>query len=114
MDYVICECGEISVADGDALRCAAKDWKNFIRVDDQGNEIFVKFCHDTSDVDTMLCQSQVDTNLTQKLTRKDLIGMLDTMADNIEKLPREAMVSPITHYDHWALITLLSQILRMD
>ena len=41
-DLVLCKCGEISVDAGEGLKCAAKSWENFLRVDDEGNEIIVK------------------------------------------------------------------------
>lgn len=50
----------------------------------------------------------------KKPTKKELLDMLKEMADNIEKLPVQAQLSPITHYDFWSLIALLSEILRSD
>ena len=41
-DVVECKCGEIAVDRGLGLGCAARDWKNFVRVDDEGNEIVVR------------------------------------------------------------------------
>ena len=35
-DYVSCLCGEISIDGGnDYHKCFAKDWRNFVRVDDE-------------------------------------------------------------------------------
>lgn len=37
-DFKKCSCGEIMVDGGnDYWRCGAKDWRNFIRLDDDGN-----------------------------------------------------------------------------
>src|SRR5271166_4679007 len=37
-DYVTCTCGEISIDGGTSYwRCAAKNWENFLRLDDNGN-----------------------------------------------------------------------------
>ncbi len=47
-----------------------------------------------------------------KPTKKELIEMLDNMAKNIEDLPAHAQMNFITHYDHWALMALLSSILK--
>ena len=42
-DWVSCKCGEISICGGNVkLECSAKDWKSFLRVDDQGNVIVPK------------------------------------------------------------------------
>lgn len=47
-----------------------------------------------------------------KPNKQDLIDMLDEMIKNIENLPSHAMMTPITHYDHCALMILLSSILK--
>jgi hypothetical protein len=102
-DYVSCKCGEISVDGGDAMRCAANQWHNFLRVDDNGNEIVV----------TVKGDVQPANKETQgKPTKKELLDMLDEMVKNIERLPVDAMNSPITHYDFYAGLLLLSSILR--
>jgi len=105
-DYVMCNCGEIFVDAGEALKCGAKKWDNFLRIDDNGNEIVIKIKEEINDVKPLYNG--------EKPTKKQLIEMLDEMANNIEKLPQHAMTAPITHYDHWSLITLLSAILRSD
>ena len=43
-DYVKCSCEEISIYGGrQSYKAAAKDFKNFLRIDDEGNEIEVKW-----------------------------------------------------------------------
>lgn len=49
-----------------------------------------------------------------KPTRSELIAMLDEMVKNIESLPLYAMTSPISNYDHCALIILLSSIFKSE
>lgn len=49
-----------------------------------------------------------------KMTKKELIEMLDEMNRNIEKLPPHALISPINHYDFSALLILLSAILKSE
>ncbi len=95
-DCVQCKCGEISVMGGQALGCSALDWANFLRVDDQGNEI----------VPTIKEAPQ--------LTRGDLLGALDEMIKRIEAMPPNAMVVSINHYDFVSLLILLSSIFRFD
>lgn len=104
-DYVMCNCGEIAVDGGLGLKCYAKDWNNFLRIDDNDNEIIVKQ-RDIEDKSPLDNQS--------KPTRKEMIDMLDEMVKNIERLPEAAMSSPITHYDQVSLIMLLSSILRAE
>lgn len=102
-DLVICNCGEISVDGGEALRCSAREWKNFLRVDDQDNEITVSVKGDVNPFD-----------ISSKPTKDQLLNMLDDMIENIEKLPKHVMTTPINHYDYSSLLILLSAILRSD
>ena len=102
-DYVSCSCGEISIDGGsEYLRCSAKNWANFLRVDDEGNEIVVKVEGTNAD----------DKNVKEAppLTLKDKINMLDEMIKSFERLPTSAMMQPITHYDHLSALTLLREI----
>lgn len=103
-DYVACSCGEISIDGGnDLLRCNAKDFANFIRIDDQGNEIFVKL------IDKPDEENPVEPH---KPTRKEQIEMLETMVKNIENLPHAAMSLPVNHYDLYSFMLLISSILK--
>lgn len=105
-DYVICKCGHISVDAGPALKCAAKDWNNFLRIDDDGNEIIVKV--EKSE------ELNKDPFINDKITKKDLLLMLDDMIGNIEKLPQAAMTEPITHYDLCSVLILFSSIFKSE
>lgn len=104
-DHQVCHCGHIEVSGGDALKCYAKDFHNFIRVDDEGNEILVT-----------VKEKDVAQTLNQDAgpTKKQLLSMLADMVESIEKLPSDALRSPITHYDYWSLLLLLSDIFRAD
>ena len=86
-DYVICKCGQISVEGGEALRCAAMDWDNFLRVDDLGNEIIVTLHQQVANRAAMM------ENI--KPTKKELLDMLDKMIKDIEGLPEGAMLASI-------------------
>lgn len=108
-DYVSCKCGEIAVFDD--LGCAAIDWKNFLRVDDEGNEIMVTV-KEKSDNEKDKEEAKVEEP--PKPTKQDLLDMLDEMIKNIERLPRYALDSPINHSDFASLLILLSSILRSD
>lgn len=103
-DLVLCKCGEISVDGGEALKCSARDWNNFLRVDDKGNEVIVTLAK--NDVKTL------DNDFSNKPTKKELLGMLDEMIKNIEGLPQVAMTTAITHYDFASALLLLASILR--
>jgi len=101
-DYVACKCGEISVSGGLNMLCAAKDWQNFLRVDDLGNEIVVKV---DSDVKPLY-------NEHVKPSKEELLKMLDDMIERLESLPPNAMIAPVTHYDLASSLILLSSIFR--
>lgn len=108
-DYVSCNCGEISIDGGaDYCKAMAKDWKNFLRVDDKGNEIVVKVVEkndsQTDDVKPLYND--------QKPSRDDMLKMLNEMIKNYEGLPDNAKGQPVTHYDMLSVLLLLSSILR--
>ena len=103
-DLVFCTCGEIGLDKGEGMKCIAKDWKNFLRVDDQDNIIIPK-----------IADNEVKEALdTPKPTKKELLEMLDAMIDNIEKLPNQAMHTPINHYDYCSGLILLRELFRSD
>lgn len=102
-DFVTCKCGEIFVDGGaDDYRCGAGEWSNFLRVDDQGNEIVVKV---TGDVNPLY---------KDKPNKKELIDMLDGMIKNIEGLPPQAMHTSVTQFDLASALLLVSAIFRAD
>lgn len=47
-----------------------------------------------------------------KLTRSDLIAMLEAMVVNMESLPPVALYSPVNHYDLLSALRLIFQILK--
>lgn len=95
-DECSCKCGQISVSGGDRLGCAAIDWSNFLRVDDEGNVVV--------------------PTVTDKLpaTKGDLLNSLDEMINRIEGMPQQAMIVSINHYDFVSLLILLSSIFRFE
>lgn len=119
-DFVMCKCEEISVSGGEALKCAAKNWDNFLRVDDNGNEIIVKV-DSTSNPQHSSTSNSADSNSNngdqyshKKPSKSELVDMLKEMIKNIEKLPEYAMGTPITHYDFSSLLILLLALFSDD
>jgi hypothetical protein len=105
-DYVTCKCGEISIDGGnDFLHCSAKDFANFMRVDDEGHEILVKLVEKSQ---------QEDPIEPGKPTRNEKIEMLEIMIKNIENLPQSAMNLPINHYDLCSFMVLIASILKEE
>jgi hypothetical protein len=95
-DHVYCSCSEISVSGGDRYGCSARDWDNFLRVDDEGN-VIVPAVQEAA-----------------KPTREDFLDALDEMIRRIEDMPQNAMIVAINHYDFASLLVLLSSIFRLE
>jgi thymidylate synthase len=106
-DLVICKCGEIYVDAGESMKCGAGNWDNFLRVDDEGNEI-VPIIKEKGDVKPLYTYEEYN----EKLTKKELIDMLDNMIKKIEEMPYQSMTSPITQYDYYAGLLLLSALFK--
>lgn len=94
-DLQVCNCGHISVDAGEGMRCSAGDWSNFLRVDDNDNEIIVKV------------ESYQSTIPSGKATKKEMIEYLKQMKESIERLPPQAMTQHVTEYELYSLISLL-------
>jgi hypothetical protein len=104
-DYVECKCETIAVWGGQALFCSSSNWSNFLRVDDQGNEIVVTIKEMSSDVKPLdMPRSKPD--------KKELLGMLNEMIKNIDNLPQHAATAPITHYDFASALLLISELFK--
>lgn len=115
-DYVTCKCDEISVVGGlEVLECGAKNWENFIRIDDEGNEIVVKVQEDkvlkewAASVNEWAQKKLIEPSTNRKA---ELINMLDEMAQKIEDLPLDAALAPVSHTDLVSLILIISAIFR--
>ena len=93
-DHVTCTCGEISVDGGDEMRCAARNFENFLRIDDEGNEIVVK------------------VQMEDAPKREELLKYLKEMHENMEKLPINGKLTPVNHYDLSAALLLIYSIFK--
>lgn len=105
-DFVPCKCGHISVDGGSAMKCAAIDWNNFLRVDDKGNEIQV-IIKDENKVKS-------EDEFVHRPSKSELIKELDYLREFIDMMPEYSRHTAITHSDFSAFLTILSAILRSD
>lgn len=104
-DYITCTCGEISIDGGNTYRrCRAKNWNNFLRIDDEGNEINIKVVEKEESKELPIP--------IPKPTYDELLDMLQEMINKFEILPDNAMYSPVTHYDHYSLMLLLCALFK--
>ncbi len=111
-DYVTCKCGEISVDGGnDYLRCAAKDWNNFLRIDNEGNIVIPKITEKESEINS---SEQEESPKPEALSKKKILDSIEHIISTIEGLPSHAMSTPITHYDYVSLLFILSSMLKLD
>lgn len=112
-DFVSCKCGEISIDGGnDYHRALARDFANFLRVDDFDNEIIVKVVENGGEKKED--EEKKGDDYPVKPTKGELLEQLQAMIDNIEKLPPHVLTLPINHYDHYSALLLISAILRSD
>lgn len=105
-DHVQCRCGEIDVFGGDSLRCAAKKWSNFVRVDDKGNEIIPKI--EESAVEPVSAEKYTD----EPLSKAALHDEIKEMIKRYESLPRHVLDSPVSHSDFLSMLLLISELFR--
>ena len=116
-DYVDCKCGEISIGGGQyKLYCSAKDFANFLRVDEYDKEIAIKVIEKGEEVKEVKPGDPfIPTDIKyEKPSKQDMLDMLDAQIKNIENLPQQAMYAPITHYDLCSSLILISSILRAE
>lgn len=100
-DYVTCKCGKIAIDGGpEYYKASAKDFKNFLRVDDEGNEIEITFQEKNDEL--VKAEEPI-----VKPTKKELLRTLEEMVKTFNDLPQEAMMAPINHYDFSSLLSVL-------
>lgn len=103
-DLVLCSCGEIFVDGGDAMKCGANDWSNFLRLDEQGNEVIVKITE--KEVMVKIPEESAQTQL------REALEALETLVEHYQELPAQALYAPVTHADLGVVLSLLSLIMR--
>lgn len=107
-DFVSCKCGEISIDGGSYyMHCSARDWRNFLRVDDTGNEIVPKVVE----------KDQVEEEpqeINTKIAKKELIDMFKIMTERLDQLPQHVKQMSPTNADLYSFMLVLSQILEPD
>lgn len=107
-DYVTCKCGEISICGGNLrLETSAKDYKNFIRLEEDGSEIPVKFVTDHTDE----IEAGAEEEIPLKLDAAQKGKLIDDMLSYYDRMPAHAMTSPANQYDMKAVFLLMKQLL---
>lgn len=103
-DVVSCACGEIDIWGGvDELRSRARDYANFLRLDDEGKEIEVKVIDNANNKEEVPVTEEVKHDI----TREDKVKLVNSMLDYYERLPQHVLISAPTQYDLKAIYVLI-------
>lgn len=104
-DHIACKCGEIEIWGGlQNAKCAANKWENFLRIDDQGNEIVPQIVKNE--------EEKIDMAIPGEKTRDDLINIFQQLLDSIEKMSEDALLIPVNHVDLHTYLTVIMEIIK--
>ena len=99
-DYQLCDCMEIAVDGGSEKMIAyARDWNNFVRIDDNDKEVIPK-----------IVNKQEVKDMDEKTDKEILIDSIENLISAYERLPENAMTMPITHYDMLSILYMIKKI----
>lgn len=113
-DYQMCKCGEIAVDGGkDYHRVLAKDWANFLRIDDDGNVIIPTIRNNEEKCGDESVEKKAESE-PAKRSKKDLIWELDEMINGFKRLPPGALAQPVDHSDWVSLLSFLSRFFKAE
>ncbi len=110
-DYVECKCKEISISGGNFdLYCSAKDWNNFLRIDEKENEIPIKIIENPTEK-----KEEMEEEFTyEKPGKEELLDMLKSLIKSYENLPQQALFSPVTNSDLHSVLLLIWSLFNSD
>lgn len=105
-DYIKCKCGEISISGGTVrYRAFANDWGNFVRVNDQDQEVAIKVVENGK---------ELVENEPMPLKPSETGLILDEMIASYEHLPQAAMLQPATNADILSILLLFRGIFQRE
>jgi len=99
-DFVQCTCKEIFVDAGEGLRCGAKNWDNFLRVDEEGKE-FAPYVKEIAE----------EPPKKDKPTKEEALEALSELINSYDNLPAEALYAPVNHSDMKTILSVFQFIL---
>lgn len=106
-DKVTCKCSEISIDGGNYhLITHAKDVSNFLRVDDQGNEIVVTW-KDKQEIEVI-----PEDFPKEPLKKEDIIQEMNMIIERISGLPEPGLNSFVTKLEFWEALILIKALLE--
>lgn len=102
-DFVKCSCGQIWIDGGEEYyRSGAEDYRNFLRIDEEGNEIEVTFIDQVTSKDDLKEDAPINNS----------ISALEDMILRYESLPDEEMRKPVSQYDLYSFLLLFREMLK--
>lgn len=107
-DFVTCKCGAIAIDGGQEsgyMRAVFDNIENFVRLDEQDNEIPIKFVE--KETEATIEKREVKT-ISKSEQRQLALQELKHLRDMIEGMNEQAKQLPINHYDWGSLLILLS------
>lgn len=122
-DYVTCKCGEISIdggpSTGDGGSCwrgRAKDYRNFLSIDNEGRVIGVTHIEDEpiKSIEEKEDNKELQEEVFIPLTRAQKVDELKRLREYSEGLPPAAQYQFVTETDFQRLLLVLESILRED
>ena len=88
------------------MLCYAKSFKNFIRINDDGEEVIPTI------VEKEVPEADPNQDMTQPPNRQELLSALNDYIKSFDNLPEHAMMTPITHIDLKNSLTIVYAILK--
>ena len=104
-EFVSCKCGEITI--GPDLYAKANDFCNFLRVDDEGNEIIVTYQEKGKGEEQPQCPK-----FDQKPTKNELLKEMDTLIAYYNEMPENALLTPVSHSDLLSVLLVISSLFK--
>jgi hypothetical protein len=102
-DMQWCKCKHIAVDGGqDYFRCIAGDWNNFLRLDEEDNEIKVEIKE----------QEPKPKEEPPAISKEEMVDMLKLHIQGFDNLPDHAKHQPASMYDMQCLAMIIYGILR--
>lgn len=99
-DWVECTCKEIAISGGQVrFECAAKDWSNFLRIDDAGIEKPIQI------------QNKDKIKQIAPQVQESHLSSLSLYIDYFKNMPEIAMTSYATNFDLLVLAETLMKVL---
>lgn len=109
-EWVSCSCSHIGIGGGEKYYgTVAVDYTNFLRIDDDGNEIPVTYVE--KEPAKQQVEQAAEEEPTYTLTKQDKIDSLKGILDAINNVPPDRF---ITHYDYHQSLCLIISIFLDD